>query len=139
MSSGNRVLLIVEDDPKFAQTLLDIPRENGIKGIVTQQGETAHSLARQFHPDAITLDSHLPDLDGWTVLDRLKIDPTTRHIPVHIISVEEDRAVSLKRGAFAFLEKPVSKDTLEESLGRLREFLKRPQRKLREEEKQVAE
>jgi len=64
------------------------------------------------------------------VLDRLKIDPTTRHIPVHIISVEEDREVSLKRGAFAFLEKPASKDALEESLVRLREFIQRPQRKL---------
>src|SRR5437660_1073281 len=94
---GNRVLLIVEDDPRFAQTLLDIARGKGFKGIVTLQGETAHSLARQFHPDAITLDSHLPDLDGWTVLDRLKIDPTTRHIPVHIISVEQGREVSLKR------------------------------------------
>src|SRR2546425_888049 len=136
---GNKVLLIVEDDPKFAQTLLDIAREKGFKGIVTLQGETAHSLARQFHPDAITLDSHLPDLDGWTVLDRLKNDPTTRHIPVHIISVEEDREVSLKRGAFAFLEKPVSKDTLEESLVRLQEFIQRPQRKLLVVEDQVEE
>src|SRR5438445_11833802 len=119
MSSGNRVLLIVEDDPKFAQTLLDIPREKGFKGIVTLQGETAHSLARQFHPDAITLDSHLPDLDGWTVLDRLKIDPTTRPIPVPIISVEDGRPVSRKRGAFASPQTPPSTDTLERSRLRL--------------------
>jgi hypothetical protein len=137
---GDRVLLIVEDDPKFAQILLDMAREKGFKGVVTIRGETALSLASQFHPDAITLDILLPDdIDGWTVLDRLKMNPATRHIPIQMISVEEARDVGLKRGAFAFLEKPVSKEALEESLVRLREFIQRPQRKLLVVEDQVEE
>jgi HAMP domain-containing protein/CheY-like chemotaxis protein/signal transduction histidine kinase len=140
IESGDRVLLIVEDDPKFAQILLDMAREKGFKGIVTIRGETALSLAHRLHPDAITLDILLlDDIDGWTVLDRLKMNPTTRHIPVHIISVEEARDIGLKRGAFAFLEKPVSKEALEESLVRLREFIQRPQRKLLVVEDQVEE
>jgi len=140
IESGDRVLLIVEDDPKFAQILLDMAREKGFKGIVTIRGETALSLAHRLHPDAITLDILLPDdIDGWTVLDRLKMNPTTRHIPVHIISVEEAREAGLKRGAFGFLQKPVSKEALEESLVRLREFIQRPQRKLLVAEDQVEE
>src|SRR5439155_1370115 len=86
---GDRVLLIVENDPKFAAILLDAARERGFKGVVARRGETALALARRFPPDAITLDLRLPDTDGWEVLDQFKNDLTTRHIPVHIISVED--------------------------------------------------
>ncbi len=127
---GDQSMLIVEDDPRFADILLEQARSKGFKGIVALRGEEVLPLVQQFQPNAITLDLLLPDVDGWTVLNRLKIDPATRHIPVHIISVEEARELGLKRGALAFLEKPVSKAALEESFTRLQTFLQRAQRKL---------
>ncbi len=120
----------MEDDPHFANILLEIAHEKQFKGIVTTRGESALSLVHRYHPDAITLDLLLPDIDGWTVLDRLKIDPTTRHIPVHIISVEESREMGLRRGAFAYMEKPVDRARLEESFSRLKDFIASPVRKL---------
>ncbi|MDE3224502.1 MAG: response regulator, partial [Nitrospirota bacterium] len=122
--------LIVEDDVKFAHILMDMARGKGFKCIVTTRGESALYMVHQYHPNAITLDLLLPDIDGWTVLDRLKIDPATRHIPVHIISVEEARELGLKRGAFAYLEKPVTKTALDESFVRLQQFIQRPERRL---------
>jgi CheY-like chemotaxis protein/HAMP domain-containing protein len=127
---GDRVLLIVEDDPNFAGILLDLAHEKGFKGLIALRGEEALTLVNQYAPTAITLDLFLPDIDGWTVLDRLKINSATRHIPVHIISVEESRELGLKRGAFAFLEKPVSKEMLNASFARLEEFLRREKRNL---------
>ena len=87
---GDRTLLIVEDDAHYAQILLDLARSNGFKGIVATRGQTAIALARQFQPSAITLDVFLPDMLGWTVLNNLKVDPHTRHIPVQMLSVEEE-------------------------------------------------
>jgi CheY-like chemotaxis protein len=83
---GDSVLLIVEDDPTFAQVLVDAAHERGLKAIVALRGAVALNLARNFKPRAITLDVRLPDMSGWTVLDHLKHDPATRHIPVHVIS-----------------------------------------------------
>ena len=109
---GDRVLLIVEDDPNFAQILLDLARDAGFKGLVAQRADRALALAREYQPTAVTLDLRLPDVDGWTVLDRLKHDPATRHIPVHIISVEENWQRGLRLGAIAFLTKPATKESL---------------------------
>jgi len=127
---GDRVVLIVEDDAPFARLLLDIAREHGFKGVVALRGETALTLAREYPPAAITLDLLLPDIDGWMVLDRLKADPNTRHIPIHIISVQDERERGLQRGAFTYIEKPVSKDVLEEAFGRIRRFLEPHERNL---------
>ena len=90
IEEGDRILLIAEDDPHFAQILLDLARDRGFKGLVAQRADRALALAREYQPTAVTLDLRLPDADGWTILDRLKHDPATRHIPVHIISVEEN-------------------------------------------------
>jgi len=97
---GDRTLLIVEDDAHFAQVMLDLARSKGFKGIVALRGDLALALAREYKPDAITLDIRLPVVDGWTVLDRLKHDSRTRHIPVHLISsVDEDqRSRALRQG-----------------------------------------
>ena len=126
----DRVLLIVEDDVSFAQILLDMAREKGFKALVATRGEEALSLVRQHPPDAITLDILLPDIDGWTILDRLKLDPETRHIPIHIITVEGSKEIALRRGAFAFLEKPASKAALEGAFTRLKAFVQNPTRRL---------
>jgi HAMP domain-containing protein/CheY-like chemotaxis protein len=130
IQSGDRVLLIVEDDPNFAQILLDMAREHGFKGIVTGHATKALALVRQYAPAAITLDIKLPDRDGWSVLDRLKHDPLTRHLPVHIISVEEDAQRAHKLGAFAVLRKPATKESLEEAFQHIKDFADQPVRHL---------
>ena len=87
---GDRVLLIIEHEPRFAAILVDKAHEMGFKALTTSPGESALELAHEFQPAAITLDLRLPDMDGWVVLDRLKHDPSTRHIPVHVISVDDN-------------------------------------------------
>jgi CheY-like chemotaxis protein len=104
---GDDVLLIVENDLAFAQFLLDAAREKGFKGLVTSLGAAALAMTRDHMPSAITLDIFLPDIEGWRVLDRLKNDLTTRHIPVCVISTEEARERALGTGAMAFVTKPI--------------------------------
>ena len=89
VTPGDSLVLIVEDDALFAQILLDLAHEKGFKGLVAGRGDVALTLARKYKPDAITLDIRLPDRDGWTVLDRLKHDPKTSHIPVHVITADD--------------------------------------------------
>jgi hypothetical protein len=127
---GDRVLLIVEEDAAFAAILLERARDKGFKGIVAGQGEEALALAREFHPDAITLALHLPDVDGWLLLDRLKHHPETRHIPVHIISADPGLERGLKAGAVAHLTKPVGKQGLDEALAGLKARVERKEKYL---------
>jgi HAMP domain-containing protein/signal transduction histidine kinase/CheY-like chemotaxis protein len=122
---GDRVLLIIEDDVKFAQILMDMARQKGFKAVVAARGDIGLALANELEPDAITLDIQLPALDGWTILDRLKRNPRTRHIPVHVISIIERNQRAVTLGAFAFLEKPVSKEGLEGAFAHLSSFLDR--------------
>ncbi|MFL6277937.1 MAG: response regulator, partial [Blastocatellia bacterium] len=130
IEAGDRVLLIVEDDINFARILLDLAREKGFKGIVASRGDVALALAKKFTPDAITLDIRLPVVHGLAVLDRLKHDPATRHIPVHIISLMEDHHVGLKMGARVYLKKPVTKEGLTDALSNIKNFIERPARRL---------
>jgi hypothetical protein len=109
---GDAVLLIVEDDQTFARILLDLAHERGLKVLVALRGSSAMSLAREFQPGAITLDIGLPDMAGWTILDRLKHDPATRHIPIHIISGDENRRRGIALGAMTYLEKGLVSDSL---------------------------
>ncbi|MCI0623599.1 MAG: HAMP domain-containing protein [Acidobacteria bacterium] len=119
---GDTTLLIVEDDPHYARVLLGLARDKGFKGLVAQRGNVALALARQFRPTAISLDIFLPDMLGWTVLNNLKLDSATRHIPVQIITLEEERQHGLEHGAFAYLVKPTTTERLEASLDRLKGF-----------------
>jgi len=127
---GDRTVLIVEDDVAFARILLDMARDKGFKGLVATRGESALQLAPRFRPDAITLDIELPDMEGWTVLDRLKHDRVTRHIPVHIISADEETARGLRLGAFAQMQKPVSKESLDDAFAKIQGFLERANKSL---------
>jgi len=120
---GDRVVLIVENDTNFAKILLEMAHDKGFKGLVALDGESGLNLAHAFHPDAITLDIDMPGMDGWGVLDRLKHHPETRHIPVHIISGIRERQQGLKAGAIAYLEKPVSKEALEDSFNKISTFI----------------
>jgi CheY-like chemotaxis protein len=117
------VLLIVEDDPHYARVLLGLAREKGFKGLIANKGKQALELAREYLPAAITLDIFLPDMLGWTVLNNLKLDPATRHIPVQIISLEEERQHGLAHGAFSYMVKPVTTDAIEACLDRIHSFI----------------
>jgi len=130
IAEGDRLVLIVEDDVTFASILLDMAHDKGFKGVVATRGESGLQLARRYRPDAITLDIALPDMEGWTVLDRLKHDKATRHIPVHIISGDDETARGLKLGAFAQVQKPVTKDALDEAFAKIKGFVERPNKSL---------
>ena len=125
IKAGDRVLLMIEDDEAFGRALLAMARESGFSGIVTPTGTLGLEMARVTRPDAITLDLRLPDMDGWVVLDQLKRDPQTRHIPIHIISGADEERRSLESGAIAFLQKPAEKDAVQMALGRIQAFLER--------------
>jgi CheY-like chemotaxis protein/signal transduction histidine kinase len=122
LQPDDAVLLIVEDDPHYARVLCDLSRDRGFKVLVALRGTDALALAREFHPTAISLDVFLPDMLGWTVLNHLKQDPATRHIPVQMLTLDEDRQHGLARGAFAFVTKPTNPDDLEQALSRIKEY-----------------
>jgi CheY-like chemotaxis protein len=130
VAPGDPVVLIVEDDPHFAQVLLGMVRERGLKGVVSMYGGHVRALAHQFGPLAIMLDIFLPDMLGWTVLNHLKQDPTTRHIPVQIISVEEERLQGLGHGAFSYLIKPATTDELKKAFDRVMRYAQTRRRRL---------
>jgi HAMP domain-containing protein/CheY-like chemotaxis protein/signal transduction histidine kinase len=123
MEPGDRAVLIIENDASFSKVLLEMAREKGFKGLVALDGEAGLKLAHAFEPDAITLDIDMPGMDGWAVLDRLKHHPQTRHIPVHIITGMHERQQGLKSGALAYLEKPVTKEALDESFAKIAAFI----------------
>jgi CheY-like chemotaxis protein len=127
---GDRTLLIIEDDARFARILLEMARRKEFKGVVAARGDAGLELARKLVPDAIMLDLELPGMEGWAVLDRIKHDPETRHIPVHIISVQDDLGRGLRHGALACLRKPVSAEDLEAAFATIRGFLERDVRRL---------
>jgi signal transduction histidine kinase/DNA-binding response OmpR family regulator/HAMP domain-containing protein len=131
IQQGDLVLLIVENDLAFARFLLDAARAKGFKGLVTTLGAAALNLVNQFKPAAVTLDMYLPDMAGWRVLDRMKQDLTTRHIPVCVISTDDSKERAAKSGALGFLEKPIqSKEVLDDMLDRLHAYVSRPQKSL---------
>jgi HAMP domain-containing protein/signal transduction histidine kinase/CheY-like chemotaxis protein len=127
---GDRVLLIIEDDLSFARIMVQMAHESGFRAVVATRGDSGLALANQYRPDAITLDIQLPVVDGWTVLDRLKRNPHTRHIPVHVISVDEMTRRGAALGAFAYLEKPVSREAVQGALHHISTFLDRGLRHL---------
>jgi CheY-like chemotaxis protein/signal transduction histidine kinase/HAMP domain-containing protein len=123
IEDGDRTVLVIENDQNFAKVLLDMAREKGYKTVVELDGEAGLQTAREIKPDAITLDIDMPGMDGLEVLDRLKRDPETRHVPVHIISGVEEKREGLKAGAIAFLAKPVSKEALDAAFARIASFI----------------
>jgi CheY-like chemotaxis protein len=125
---GDSILLIVEDDPHYARVIMDLARDRGFKVLVAMRGIDALELAKQFQPSAVSLDVFLPDMLGWTVLSQLKQNPLTRHIPVQIITLDEDRQHALARGAFSFVTKPTTTEGVEAAISRIKEYA-RPRRK----------
>ena len=119
---GDEVLLIVEDDPHYARIINDLAKDLGFKVLVASKGADALTLARDFQPTAVSLDVFLPDMLGWTVLSQLKQNALTRHIPVQIVTLDEDRQHGLARGAICFVTKPASTESIEAALSRIKDY-----------------
>jgi HAMP domain-containing protein/CheY-like chemotaxis protein/signal transduction histidine kinase len=128
LQPGDAILLIVEDDVHYARILCDLSRDKGFKVLVALRGTEALVLARELHPTAVSLDVSLPDMLGWTVLNHLKQDPATRHIPVQMLTANEDWHHGLSHGAFAFVTKPTTREGLASAIDRIRDYA-RPRRK----------
>ena len=139
IGAGDSVLLIVEDDPHYARILIDLAHDFGWKVLLAMRGVDAIQLAQEFNPTAVSLDIFLPDMLGWNVLTQLKQNPTTRHIPVQIVTMEEDRQHGLARGAFTFVTKPSSRDALVGALAKIRSFAATDRRRLLVVEDDAAE
>jgi HAMP domain-containing protein/CheY-like chemotaxis protein/signal transduction histidine kinase len=119
---GDAILLIVEDDPHYARILIDLARDKGFKALLAMRGDDALNLAKQYQPTAVSLDVFLPDMLGWNVLSQLKQNSLTRHIPVQIVTLDEDRQHGLARGAFSFVTKPTTREGIADALSRIKEF-----------------
>ena len=122
LQPGDSTLLIVEDDIHYAQILVDLARSKGFKVLVAGKGAEGLALAREYRPTAVSLDVFLPDMLGWTVLNHLKQDPGTRHIPVQLLTLDEDRQHGLARGAFSFVTKPVTPEGLQAAFDKIKDY-----------------
>ncbi len=120
LESNDQILLIIEDDVRFAKVLLELIRKAGFKGLITEKGETAITLTNLYKFQAIILDIELNDINGIEVLRRLKSDPNTYHIPVHVITVGDGKEQSMGLGASSFLSKPVSEDSLNKMISEIK-------------------
>ena len=109
---GDKVILIVEDDPTFGRVLLNVVRSAGLKAVLSTAGSGTLALTRKIMPDAITLDLGLADIDGWVLFDLLRHDARTQSIPIHVISGAEDAAVLTAKGAASVMLKPVDPEEL---------------------------
>jgi CheY-like chemotaxis protein/signal transduction histidine kinase/HAMP domain-containing protein len=125
IQKGDKVLLVIEDDPKFAKVLFGYAHKKNFKCVLAGDGESGLKLATVHHPDAILLDLNLPGMNGWEVLDALKGDAGLRHIPVHILSDVDQTMDAYKRGALGFLSKPINREQLDGVFSTIGEFLLR--------------
>ena len=114
-----RCVLVIEDEPQFARILYDLAHELNYSCLLAQNADDGFDTAVQYKPDAILLDMRLPDHSGLTVLERLKENPATRHIPVHVVSVEDRKEAALQMGAVGYAMKPTTREDLKEVFGRL--------------------
>ena len=136
---GDPILLIVEDDPHYARILIDLARDKGFKVLLAMRGDDALDLAKQYQPTAVSLDVFLPDMLGWNVLSQLKQNALTRHIPVQIVTLDEDRQHGLARGAFSFVTKPTTREGISEALTKIKDFSQPRRRRLLVVEDNAAE
>ena len=130
ITERDKTILIVEDDTNFAKSLLDYARRKGYKGIVAVRGDEGLELAGIYKPLGILLDIQLPIMSGWQVMDALKADPQTRHIPVHIMSSHKLKNESLLKGAVDFVDKPVAYEQMHEVFKKIEYVLNRTSKKV---------
>lgn len=125
LNAGDKILVIIEDDPNFAKIVYDYSHQKGFKCLIAGEGKTGLELVRSYQPEAITLDLNLPDISGWEVLEVLKNDPNTRHIPVHIISADEEMLDAYRKGVMSYLTKPVPQEELDDTFQKIENFTSR--------------
>jgi CheY-like chemotaxis protein len=130
ISPQDTLLLIIEDDPVFARSLQSMAQERGFKTLVSSSGEEGLELAMKYRPDAITLDLILPDMEGWTVADRLKAEPHTRDIPIHVISIRDRPSADRQHGIASYTPKPSDVDALAQVFTKITHHVPRPIRAL---------
>ncbi|MEJ7679858.1 MAG: response regulator [Segetibacter sp.] len=130
ISGNDKTILIVEDDTNFAKALLDYTRKKGYKGVVAVRGDEGIELAQKYKPEGILLDIQLPVKDGWEVMEELKSNPFTRHIPVHIMSSHAVKKESLQKGAIDFINKPVALEQLQEVFKKIEHVITRRGKKV---------
>jgi PAS domain S-box-containing protein len=130
LQKNDRAILIIEDDIRFAEILAGQCREKGFKVLAAATGEEGVDLACRFFPQGILLDLKLPGIDGWRVLELLKEDPSTRHIPVHVASIEEPSAKAMRKGAIGYLQKPVSVDQIAVALKKLDDTVRKKSKRV---------
>jgi len=130
MSGAKRTILLVEDDESFAKVLYDLAREQNFQCLVAATAEEGIAMAIQYLPSAVVLDVGLPDHSGLSVLDRLKHDARTRHIPVHVVSAGDHGQTALSLGAVGYLSKPVERDELVATLSQLETRLEKRLRRV---------
>lgn len=141
ITAEDKTILIIEDDTYFAKTLLDFTRKRSYKGLVAVRGDVGIEMAQKYNPLAILLDIQLPVKDGWQVMDELKSNPLTRHIPVHIMSSLSAKRESLQKGAVDFINKPFALEHMKLIFEKLEYALSKNPKKVLivEENKQHAE
>jgi signal transduction histidine kinase/CheY-like chemotaxis protein len=127
---ARRTILVIEDDPRFAAIVTDLIGELDFRPVVAATADEAIALANQHPPDGIVLDMKLPDHSGLSVLDRLKRNPRTRHVPVHVISIAEHTRAALEMGAIGYLRKPVEREQIKAALQKLEGKFARQVRRL---------
>ncbi len=130
INKGDKFILIIEDDADFSQILYDLAHEKGFKCLIAPNGETGLHYADYYKPDAIILDIGLPGIDGWQVMDRLKENPETRHLPVHFMSGRDKRTEAMKKGAIGFLTKPISVEEIDGAFTKIENYISKPVKKL---------
>ncbi|WP_415327606.1 response regulator [Chryseobacterium sp. MMS23-Vi53] len=135
IQKNDKVILIIEDDTNFAKALIKYAHLQNYKAVVEVRGDRGLPAALQYHPHAILLDVQLPVKDGWQVMDELKSNPETKHIPVHMMSVLHVKKESLMKGAIDFINKPVALDQMTDVFRKIEEALRKgPQKVLIVEE-----
>ncbi|MDB5256853.1 MAG: histidine kinase [Chitinophagaceae bacterium] len=130
IAAGDKIILIIEDDVLFASALLKYTRGQGYKGIVAVRGDEGLQLAQSYRPTGILLDLQLPIKSGWQIMDELKANPMTRHIPVHIMSSHSMKNESLRKGAIDFINKPVMVEDMQEIFKKIESVLNRNPKKV---------
>ncbi|ASW73954.1 histidine kinase [Chryseobacterium piperi] len=130
ITEGDKVILIIEDDTNFAKALLKYAHRQDYKGVVVVRGDYGLSAALQYHPLAILLDVQLPVKDGWQVMDELKSNPQTKHIPVHMMSALHVKEESLMKGAIDFINKPVALEQMTDVFRKIEEALRKSPQKV---------
>jgi signal transduction histidine kinase/CheY-like chemotaxis protein/HAMP domain-containing protein len=130
IEAGDRVVLIVEDDANYARVLVEMARAKGFKALIATRGAAALAMVRELKPDFVALDLKLPDVDGWRVLDRLKFDLATRHIPVCIIGADENAGAKLRQGVLGYIRKTEDPEILGPAFDDIKLFVETPVKKL---------